>query len=140
MITLLWESRNPDTHQIIGRSNWSGHRLSKPRGGPIPNSSRGSARLRDHLTREVERFALSKRPRAAGWARQAAQLFNGQVVLGRLDGLTGGIVAGRENPSPSQGDLVVGPLLGDVRSTAEHKMKVIAHHGIATNLDGEEPC
>jgi hypothetical protein len=48
-------------------------------------------------------------------------------VLGGLDGLTRGIVAGRENPSPSQGDLVVGPSLGDVRSIAEHEMKVIAH-------------
>ena len=37
-------------------------------------------------------------------------------------------------------NLVVGPSLGDVRSIAEHEMKVIAHHGIATNLDGEEPC
>ena len=47
---------------------------------------------------------------------------------------------GGKTLSPSQGDLVVGPLLGDVRSIAEHEMKVIAHHGIATNLDGEEPC
>jgi hypothetical protein len=31
-------------------------------------------------------------------------------------------------------------LLGDVRSIAEHEMKVIAHHGIATKLDGEDPC
>ncbi len=39
------------------------------------------------------------------------------------------------------GDLVVGPSLGDVRSIAELTMqRVIAHHGIATNLDGEEPC
>jgi hypothetical protein len=74
------------------------------------------------------------------WARQAAQLFNGQVVLGGLDGLTRGIVAGRENPAPSHGDLVVGPLRGDVRSIAEHGMKVIDHHGIATNLDAKSPA
>jgi hypothetical protein len=61
-------------------------------------------------------------------------------VRGGLDGLSHGIVTGLENPSPSQGDLVVGPLLGDIRSIAEHEMKVIAHHGIATNLHGEEPC
>ena len=61
-------------------------------------------------------------------------------MLGRLGGLTRGIVAGRENPSPSQGDLVVGPLLGDVRSIAEYEMKVFAHHRIATNVGGEEPC
>jgi hypothetical protein len=79
-------------------------------------------------------------PWAAGWARHEAQVFNGQVVLDRLEGLTCGIVTGRENPSPSQGVLVGGPLLGDVRSIAEHEMKVIAHHGIATNIDGKEPC
>jgi hypothetical protein len=28
---------------------------------------------------------------------------------------------------------------GDVRSIAEHEMEMVAHHGIATNLDGEEP-
>jgi hypothetical protein len=61
-------------------------------------------------------------------------------VLGGLDGLARGIVTGRENPSPSKGDLVVGPMLGDVRSIAEREMKVIAHHGIATNFDGEERC
>jgi hypothetical protein len=96
--------------------------------------------VRDHLTRQVERFAPSGRPRAAGWTRQAAQLFTGQVVLGGLDGLTRGMVAGPENSSPSQGDLVVGPLFVDVRSIAKHEMKVIVHHGIATNLDSEEPC
>ncbi len=87
--------------------------------------------------REVKRFDKSRRPRGAGWVRQAAQHFNGQVVL---DGLTRGVVAGRENPPSSQGDIVVGPSLSDVRSIAEHAMKVIARHGIATNLDGEEPC
>jgi hypothetical protein len=61
------------------------------------------------------------------------------IVLGGLDGLACGVVTGRENPSPSRGDLVVGPLLCDVGSIAEHEMKVIAHHGIATSLDGEEP-
>ena len=64
---------------------------------------------------------------------------HGQVVLAGLDGLTRGIVAGRENPAPSQGDLVGRPLLGDVRPIAEHEMEMVAHHGIATNLDGEEP-
>jgi inactivated superfamily I helicase len=77
------------------------------------------------LTREVERFSLSRQPRAADWARHAAQVVNGKVVLGGLDGLTRGIVAWWENPSPSQGDLVVGSLLGDVRSIAEHEMKVM---------------
>jgi hypothetical protein len=66
---------NSDTHQIIGRSNLRGHRLSKPRCAAGPSSSGRSSRVRDHLTGEVERFALSRRPRAAGWARQAAQLF-----------------------------------------------------------------
>ncbi len=56
-----------------------------------------------------------------------------------LDGLTRGIVAARENPAPSQGDFIAGPLLGDVRSIAEHEMEMVAHRGIATNLDGEEP-
>jgi hypothetical protein len=68
-------SCNSDTHQLVGRNNRPGHRLSKPRGGPRPRSSSRSSRVRDHLTGEVERFALSRRPRAAGWARQAAQLF-----------------------------------------------------------------
>ena len=90
----LEAARNSGIHQLLGRSNWPGHPLSKPHGGPRPNSSRRSSRVRDHLTGEVERFAPSGRPWAAGWSRQAAQLFNGQVVLGRLDGLTRGIVRG----------------------------------------------
>jgi hypothetical protein len=61
-------------------------------------------------------------------------------VLDGLDGLTGGIVARRENSAPSQGDLVGRPLLGDVRPIAEHEMEMVAHHGIATDLDGEQPC
>jgi hypothetical protein len=65
--------RNSDTHQLVGWSNWPGHPLSKPHGGPRPNSSRRSAR--DHLTGEVERFAPSGPPWAASWASQAAQLF-----------------------------------------------------------------
>ena len=100
-------------------------RASKPHGGPRPSSSRRSSRVSDHLAGEVERYAPSRRPRAAGWARQAAQLFNGQVVLGGLDGLTRGIVTGLENPAPSQGDLVVGLSLGDVPSIAEHEMTVM---------------
>jgi hypothetical protein len=61
-------------------------------------------------------------------------------VLAGLDGLTRGIVARRENFAPPQSDLVGRPLLGDVRSIAEHEMEMVAHHGISTNLDGEEPC
>ena len=60
-------------------------------------------------------------------------------MLAGLAGLTGGIVARRENSAPSQGDLVGRPLLGDVRPIAEHEMEMVAHHGIATDLDGEEP-
>ena len=30
-------------------------------------------------------------------------------------------------------------MTGDVRSIAEHEMEMVAHHGIATNLDGKEP-
>jgi hypothetical protein len=61
-------------------------------------------------------------------------------VYAGLDRLTRGIVPGRENPAPSQGDLVGGPSPGDVRSIAEHEMEMVTHHGIATNLDREEPC
>jgi hypothetical protein len=44
------EAGNSDIHQIIGRSNLRGHRLSKPRCAPGPSSSGRSSRVRDHLT------------------------------------------------------------------------------------------
>ena len=53
---------NSDTHQPVGRSNWPWYGLPKPRCNPRPSSSRRSSRLRDHLTKEVERFAPSRRP------------------------------------------------------------------------------
>jgi hypothetical protein len=59
-------SREFRHHQIIGRSNLRGHRLSKPRCASGPSSSRRSSRMRDHLTGEAERFAPSTRPRTAG--------------------------------------------------------------------------
>ena len=101
-------TRNSDTDQLVGRSNRPEHRLSKRRGGPIWSSSRRSSRVSDHLAGEVERDAPSRRPRTRLGA-PGGSAFNGHVVLGGLNGITRGIVAGRENPSPSQGDLVVGP-------------------------------
>jgi hypothetical protein len=53
-------------------------------------------------------------------------------VLAGLDRLTRGIVAGRENPAPSQGDLIGRPSPGDVRSIAEHEMEMVT--------DGEHGC
>jgi hypothetical protein len=44
-------------------------------------------------------------------------------VFAGLAGLTGGIVARRENSAPAQGNLVGRPLLGDVRPIAEHEME-----------------
>jgi hypothetical protein len=62
-----------------------------------------------------------------------------QVVCAGLDRLTRGIVTGRENPAPSQCDLVGGPSPGDFRPIAEHQMEMVTHQGITTNFDGEGP-
>jgi hypothetical protein len=87
-----------------------------------------------HEPRQVgETFAQFRKPFGVG--REHCQ-----VVLIGLDRLTRGIVAGRENPAPSQGDLVGKPSPGDVRSIAEHEMEMVIDHGRATNLNGEEPC
>jgi hypothetical protein len=81
-------SGNSVTHQLLGRSNWPGHRLSKPRGGSRPNSPRRSSRVRDLLTGEVERFAPSRPPLGrwlgapGGSALQAKSSWRCQLMSG----------------------------------------------------------
>ncbi len=36
-------------------------------------------------------------------------------------------------------DFSVGPLLDTVRSIAEHKMQMVAHNGVTTHINSEEP-
>ena len=74
-------SRNSDANQIIARRNLPGLRLSKPRCAPGPSSSGRSSRVCDHLTGEVERFAPSTRPRAAGWCARRSRSSSGESVM-----------------------------------------------------------
>ncbi len=58
-------------------------------------------------------------------------------MLLRFNRLAGGFIAHRKDRPPPQRHLVAGPSLGDVRSIAQQKMNVIAHHSIAAHLNAE---
>ena len=54
--------------------------------------------------------------------------------------MTGRLVARWKESSPAESHLVVSPGLHLIRPDARHDVQMVAHHGIAANLDATQGC